>query len=416
MSSADERVQNKPTPDDTAATEVATVREYQARNWDVIKFVNQPSSAVLRWTVAVAFGTVVSVILASPFVMMNSKVRTAGHVISELGVRTIAVERPGTFRQMVTENTVVKEGELIGVVEIKGLEPEATNTIVRAFDELSKERSRLNAAAMEAELKKVQAIVAKSEWKNVDAELSLPVIEVLSQSTNLQRQSLTIEASVRSETAPLRASLAKVDEKIKRLRKGKRNRDLEYFVETIAEERRKLLSQIAQIENGYSMKKADATQVLRATAARSLNQIRTFVSSSEVRAPIEGRLYRWHVPDKAQVQKTALVAEMLPSTSKVIARLDVKPNDQPKIASGQRAFMKLEAFPYQRFGLFQGHVLDVKPVSDANGAYSVTVEIEPNDRVPASTLPIGSAVQADIVLGEASLFKLGVDRLRGDWK
>jgi multidrug efflux pump subunit AcrA (membrane-fusion protein) len=133
-----------------------------------------------------------------------------------------------------------------------------------------------------------------------------------------------------------------------------------------------------------------------------------------MRSPIGGRLYKYHLQDKQQVAKGALVAEIIPKDSVVVVKLGVTAIDQPKIKAGQSVHFRMEAFPYQKFGTLSGAVLDVKPVS-ADGSFEVTASLNSSEKVNVENVPIGSGVMGLIVTGHSSLFSIAAERILGEW-
>ncbi len=393
----------------------STQAQLQSRPWLVTSFINQPSPWVLRSAVFTIFFVVIAVVGASPFVMIQRKVQAPGKVVSQLGIRSVFTIRDGTFRRAVDENQQVSEGDRLGFIEIQGFEGTDIQRLHEVLEDLVDDRRKDDQLQLKARIDELDAMSREMRSTLTEADVGLPLAELNSLYNSMIRQKTEGKLAVTKETAPLKLSLRQLEKKIASLKRGKRVRDLAYFIETIEEDARRLRSSIAQIENAYAAKLNDTTQAFRSHVQRAQVQLSTIGRGAELRSPITGGLYKFHVQDKQQVTKGTLVAEIIPKDSVVVVKVGVRANDQPKVKTGLPVHFRMEAFPYQKFGTLAGQVLDVKPVS-ADGSFEVTASLLPNDKVKIEQVPIGSAVNGLIVVGESSLFSIALEKVVGDWK
>jgi multidrug efflux pump subunit AcrA (membrane-fusion protein) len=392
-----------------------SLNERTRRPWEVLEFINSPSPWALRIAVGTVAVSVFIAVVASPLIPVRRKVSANGIVISELGVRQIAASRSGTFRRSVPENSAVLEGDTIGFFEIRGLDEMSMGELVELVSALESDDFVTDTTKIGAQARKISRMVEDSKGQFADAEINYPLVEMVNQYESMVTQVAGLRKASKLELSPLRLSLSRIDEKIRRLTKGRKNKDMRYFVESLEDERRKLSSSVAQIENSYKLRETDAIANFGNVVKRSRVQLNLFLNSSRVKSPISGRLFSWRVPDKAQVQKETTLAEILPASSRVLAKLAVKANDQPKVKIGQLVYMKLESFPYQKFGIFEGTVTDVKQVSQ-DGNFAATVEIAFKPDVTGDRLPIGSAMTSEIVTGESSLARAAFEKITGEFR
>jgi len=132
-----------------------------------------------------------------------------------------------------------------------------------------------------------------------------------------------------------------------------------------------------------------------------------------IRAPIDG-LVQMIVPrSPGEVVKPGdIVARIVPTGSRMIAEVQVKPDDIGHVKIGNRADIKFSTFDSAMFGVVSGHIASLSPTTfqKENGEpyYRATIEI-PDATIGAGAYktPImpGMVVSAEIVTGERSLFR-----------
>jgi multidrug efflux pump subunit AcrA (membrane-fusion protein) len=145
-----------------------------------------------------------------------------------------------------------------------------------------------------------------------------------------------------------------------------------------------------------------------------------YLERHTVRAPASGTLLQYEGLLHAFAAKGSPVATVLPRGARLVARLIVDPRHAAGLAVGQNVRYKLDAFPYQRYGLFEGKVLVIERTTDAllGLRYVVRASIAPPPALPrrlASDIRLMVGMQADgrIVLGRRRLFDLAAEELFG---
>lgn len=380
----------------------------------VISFINQPSPWILRAVILSIMFLIVGVVGSSPFIVIERKIEAPGRVLSQLGVRSVYTNRDGTFRRVVEENQQISEGDRLGYMEIQGFDGPDIKRLRELLDDLGDAKVFDDHVVLRTLVEDISEIAKKIRPELTEIDVGLPLAELSSLYSTMVQQRAQGKYAVAKETAPLRLSLQKLEKKIKSLKSGKRVRDIAFFVESIEEDERRLRSAIAQIENQYSSKLNETIQMFKAQVQRAQVQLGAIGRGAEIRSPIEGRLYKYHLQDKQQVSKGSLVAEIFPKDSVVVVKLGVSAIDQPKVKVGQAVHFRMEAFPYQKYGTLSGKVLDVKPVS-TDGSFEVTASLVSNSKVQVNQVPIGSGANSLIVIGKSSLFTIAGEKILGDW-
>ena len=140
--------------------------------------------------------------------------------------------------------------------------------------------------------------------------------------------------------------------------------------------------------------RADPLQVAEARAR--LAQVEAAVVAAErtldaamIVAPVDGQVIRLAARGPGQaLQPGELVAEVAPAGAPLVLVARVANRDVGRVRVGQRARVKIDAYPHQRFGALAARVTYVAPdaaaAGDAATFYRVTVTPEP---LPGETLP-----------------------------
>lgn len=385
------------------------------RPWLVISFINQPSPIVLKLIIVSFLLMTFGSLAISPFVLLDRKVRASGEVFSELGIRSVQVIKDGTFRRTVSENQAVREGDRLGYIEMRGFDESDLDEIEQILKQLVALDPARDLSILKPKIEELKTAADRMRSDLTEAEVGLLLADIRTSYLAMLSQKEAGRISAEREVAPLKLSLKQLEKKTNSLKKGKRVRDLAFFIESIEEEARRIKSSIAQIENGHSNKMTELFSEFRSKVQRALVLVSTISRGSNVLSPISGRLYKFHLQDKQQVTKGSAAAEIIPIDSRLAVRMAVRANDQPKVQVGQAVHLRLEAFPYQRYGTLLGQVTDVKPVSQ-DGTFEVRASIMPSERIPIEKVPIGSRVSAQIVTEKESLLRIAIEKVIGDWK
>lgn len=145
-----------------------------------------------------------------------------------------------------------------------------------------------------------------------------------------------------------------------------------------------------------------------------------YLERHQVRAPASGLLLQFEQPLHATVPRGQPIAAILPREARLVAKLTVEPRSSAELAVGQRVTHRLEAYPYQEYGVFGGRILRIEQASDPQKGviYIVHASIELPRRLPARLaarvrLMRGMRCDSSIVTGRKRLFDLALESLFG---
>jgi hemolysin D len=121
-----------------------------------------------------------------------------------------------------------------------------------------------------------------------------------------------------------------------------------------------------------------------------------------------------------QVDEKTAVAAIAPKGARKILELQVNERDRAFLTAGMPVRIKVNAFPYQRYGVLTGEIEHISPVSNVN---QDTKQIEYKARVALerdyfvingvnTPLRYGMAAKAEIVVNSRRLIELVIDPLK----
>lgn len=190
-------------------------------------------------------------------------------------------------------------------------------------------------------------------------------------------------------------------------------------VQTLAQS---ILQQQIQWENQLQTLPLDQQRQLQQLKAERLQfeqQKTELLARGEVllTAPVAGRVTNLMVSQGQQLQGAQVLMQLLPQSGFLYAQLLVPTRAFGFIQPGQTTWLRFDAFPYQRFGLYQGEVSQLSkavliaqdpesPVQIQEPVYQVQVRLEQQfieaygEQMP---LQAGMLLSADIVLEQRSV-------------
>jgi hemolysin D len=151
-----------------------------------------------------------------------------------------------------------------------------------------------------------------------------------------------------------------------------------------------------------------AASATRAVAvAAEIGHARRRLSAATLRAPVAGTV--WQVNPLLRPGVVAPAEPLLlvvPEDARLEAAVEVANRDIAAVQPGQRAWLKIEAFPFTRHGALAGQVTavarDAAPTDASDARYRVRIALaegSQDDRLPVHRLVAGMAVTAEFRIG-----------------
>jgi len=367
------------------------------------------STKLLAWLLVVSVGLLVAFICLANY---TRKETVSGYLSPQLGTAGIYVPHEGTVTAVhVSQGQLVSKGDILLTIDTTQLTADGKDVNATILASLTSQKTVL-ANQMESEKRSAQAdkdrlsaaiVSGKAELaqlsaqmrfqqdqiaigqKLVDAAMKMRASGYISAPELLRRQQSLLEAKQALSSLEQRRSAR--DTELRQTRTA-----LEQLPTDSARRLQPLQSGLAQIQR----------QIAEVTGRRSF----------AVRSPISGRVasVQTEVGQIADPKRVQL--EILPVDSPLQAVLFAPTRAIGFIRPGQKVRLLYEAFPFQRFGAYSGHVVSVSQTILSEAGLPAPIQLkEPSYKVIASLdrpdvdangqkvpLQAGMLLRADILL------------------
>ena len=151
-----------------------------------------------------------------------------------------------------------------------------------------------------------------------------------------------------------------------------------------------------------------------------LAQARTRLTQSEVRSPVKGMISALEVDNAGEVVPAGgTVAEVVPENTALRLSVLVPQHKAGLIKTGMTTKVKLDAFPFQEYGVISGKVVNISPDAkssqETGSGYQVEIELD-KDYVMHQGEPVklhlGQTGTAEIVVRRRRIIDLILDPIR----
>lgn len=311
------------------------------------------------------------------------------------GVVKIYTPQIGLMRQaLVTEGQFVKKGQVLftfgaensgagGENVAQALDRNLANQIVELRNELEV-TTKLNLARLASVKNNVAALVKEREILDAETHIRLNLVQSAQQTAARYDQLLSSGFAPDSLARQKKDELLGQQGNLQTLRKLIANNDAEQARLMLELTNTPLQANLAEVQIRKSIEKAEAE--LRSQKYRG---------EWSIVAPCDGVISSIAMTKNQTAYSGLLLATILPSDSSLYAQLYAPSRSLGFIKVGQKVVMKLDAFPYQKFGVLQG---TVAAIADSPSAPS---ELFSGNRLQASNLT-GEALYIIRVIPEQS--------------
>lgn len=427
---------------------------------------DQPSR-LIRGTIWVLFGLLVAAVLWSFIGRADVIVESQGLVKPELEQQGVYLPIKGELVNVyVTEGMPVEKGDVVArvnspsAIELAGQASQASVHLVAA--ERGAEMFPIKKKAMQKELEALKAKITADErdheWRVAESVAKLAEEQQLKlekaraklakAAAERDQAQRVVEQHERLFNSPGNGGLSRdqVEEKRSFLREKTLDYKLaegelgEFEVSLMQEYDKKkadmqkksqdLLASQAQYENMLLRMTQDEEQAetdLR--LARSKARAAARVSYDDIdednflriRAPVNGVVTTVTFNDVgAQVDEKTPVALIAPKGARKVIEIEINERDRAFLQPGMRVRIKLNAFPYQRYGVLTGELEHIAPASNTDRetkqiTYKARVGLERDHftvNKVATPIRYGMAAKVEIVIDNRRLIDLALDPFR----
>jgi HlyD family secretion protein len=427
---------------------------------------DQPSR-LIRMTIMVLFALLVAAVLWSFYGKADVVVQSQGVVKPELEQQGVYLPLKGELVNMyVTEGMPVEQGDVVArinspnAIELAGQASQAKVHLAAA--ERGREMFPVKKKAMQKEIEALKAKIAAEErdhrWRVAESiaklseeqQLKLDKARAKLAKAGAERDQAqrVVDQHERLFNSPGNGGLSR--DQVEEKRNLLREKTLDYklaegelgeFEVTLMQEydKRKaelqkksqeLLASQAQYETAMvrlvqEEEQAETEFRLARSKARSASRV-SYEDIDEdnfmrVRAPVDGVVTSVTFTDVgAQVDEKTPVALIAPKGSRKVLEIEIHERDRAFLRPGMPVRVKVNAFPFQRYGVLNGELEHIAPASTTNRdtkqiVYKARVGLE-RDHFVVNDVPApvryGMAVKVEIVVDHRRLIDLALDPLR----
>lgn len=296
------------------------------------------------------------------------------------GVVKIYTPQMGLMRSaLVSEGAFVKKGQVLftfgaensgtsGENVAQALDLNLANQIVELRNELDV-TTRLNSARLTSVKNNVAALVKEREILDAETHIRLNLVQSAQQTAARYDQLMSSGFAPDSLARQKKDELLSQQGNLQTLRKMIANNDAEQARLMLELTNAPLQSNLAEVQIRKSIEKAEAEL-----------RLQKYRGEWSIVAPCDGVISSIAMTKNQTAYSGLLLATILPSDSSLYAQLYAPSRSLGFIKVGQKVAMKLDAFPYQKFGVLQG---TVAAIADSPSAPS---ELFSGNRLQASNL------------------------------
>ncbi|MCO7226647.1 HlyD family secretion protein [Pleionea sp. CnH1-48] len=348
-----------------------------------------------------------------------------GYLVPNTGLAKVYAKNAGIVSHLhVQEGQVVKSGERLISVSTHRATEDTSDIDADIIKELKRTESDLHKKILEEEeLSRIESQKLRSRINGLNLEIKQLEQKLESTKARYEMSAKRIEGFERLKKKG-HISENQLEQHYEQLLDNKLITD---EAERMLTAQRNRLEEakfdLAQVPAKLSIRLSDLRQRISDIAQKRLNieGQRSFT----LHAPADGRVTALQVYEGQTVKSNMPVLAILPEGAKFEAQLFVPTRAIGFIEPDQKTMIRYAAFPYQRYGLYEGAVAKISevilrpdelpvPVTLSEPVYRVTVELnEQHVRAYGQTLPLqsGMLLEADIILENLTLIDWILDPL-----
>jgi len=394
------------------------------RQWGDVAALQPVSTKVLAWFLTAA----VALIIIFLFVAQYSRKETAlGYLTPPKRTAKIFASQRGTIKEVhVEEGAAVQEGQPLLTVETNQIDASGTDVNASMVETLSAQRELLakNIASEEerssSERERLTALA-----RGLEAELNQLEGQIKLQSERLRLAEGDVAAAQQLRS---KGYMTEVEYKKRQVQMLEQQQGIGALRQQMSARQNQLTETrytLAQLPTVMAQK----VQVLRNELAAAEQRI-TEISGRRayvIRAPTNGRVSMLQATAGQYADPQRLQLEIVPEDAVLQAELFVPARAIGFVDAGQPVRFLYEAFPYQHFGTYTGHVTKVSqtiligsdtagPIALKEPAYRVTAALDrPDIDAYGKKIPLqpDMLLKADIILEKRSLARWVISPLLG---
>lgn len=388
-----------------------------------IRLIRPLSLQLLTWCALLAAAAVVAFLVLGEY---TRKARLVGQLVPDGGVvRLVAPQLATVLESRAAEGRTVRAGELLYVLSVdaanqRGSVRESLDARQRSLREAVRQQDDLERERVAALTRQLDGL--RAELGQIDAEAKL-----LAQRQTLAEQALQRLEALRADNFVSPTQVQNKAEEVLGLR---------VQAQSLQRQRAAHLREIEQMQARLRELPLQG-QTRRGEIDRDIAELAQEAAENEaqrrieVRAPHDGVLTGVLAQPGQSVGPNVALASLLPAGARLQAQLLAPSSAIGLVQAQQRVQMRYQAFPYQKFGVHGGQIVQVSrapmqsaelaeaaalPVPSGEPMYRITVALD-RQSVPAGgheqPLAPGMQLEADVMLERRRLIEWIFEPLLG---
>jgi membrane fusion protein len=373
------------------------------REWGRVVLLQPVSIRALGWSLTTATAVIITFLC---FAQYARKETVSGYLTPSAGTAKIFTPQQGTIKNVhIVEGEQVNAGQPLLTVETPQIATDGQDTYASMLATLNGQRARLirQMAAEElrtvSERERLRALIrgTESEIAHLKAQID----------NQTERIKLTKSFVTTASQLNAKGYMADIEYKRRQQEVLEQEQSLNLLNQNLAS-RENQLTEIRYTLEQLPTVMSQKVQLLRNDVAENeqriadINSRRAYV----IRAPTAGRVTTLQATVGQTADPQHLQLEILPTDSVLQAELFIPSRAIGFVQIGQPVRLLYEAFPYQKFGTYRGHIIKLSqtvltgrdisaPLSLKEPAYKATVALE---RISVDTDDRTIPLQADMLL------------------
>lgn len=383
-------------------------------SWGAQKFIYKPSSRILGFVISGLVFSLALIVFFSFVTEIDISAASDGQIVSSLGLREVRTTSNSILTRLEKKmGDKVEKNEVIGHLAIGQISEDEIKTIKIEFQNLisiisNNKSSALNIAIPQLDVSRMAQPEISQAY--ADAQRALASLN--------NAQNLKLNASS-FEISPLQKRIISLEKQLDLLKKSKHKNLMGLQIDSIQDEISKLKIQISNQTNQSSSRLEESTHELIRALRQVTNRIDLLLEGHNIRSPVAGTVGKIYARPSSQLTQNQIIAMVVPSNTIMEVQLQVLSKDIGKVKIGQKVLFKVEAYPYQHFGLFEGEVIEVDRIKsdlpNSNDTYTVTCNIGSPKRAPASEIILvdGMKLEGSIIFERKKIVQILVTKVTG---
>ncbi len=354
---------------------------------------------------------------------ISRKETIKGYLVTEQGVVKVYSGRAGILEELsVVNGDFVKEGQILATIR----NSQNLTTGAELSSALKKELTvQLNSLSEELKLSR---IVFDKEQNSIDRNLRVlkKSLVAVKNSTITSNKRLNLKKIQYENNLELykkgflsRNALATIEEEVL---------DAQESLDTLLRDTSKIFVEISELESEKSAL-PEKFMIKRVEIQRNLSSLQAEIIQIDNQyeftksAPESGIVTAIQPTIGSQITADSPILSIIPKNSPLVLELLLPSRSAGFIQNGDEVKIRFDAFPYQKFGLINGRIIDIDkalllpgerkiPIDITEAMYLVRASIEQQDILAygkSFPLKVGMMAEADIILDKRSILEWLLD-------